>query len=213
MEKLKEFEIYKNGTQQGTVMAKNLKEAQAKVFATYGEHREVYEVENDEFKRGGGVEHEGKYAKGSIVKGENILIKGVDLTDDQKSMLRFQGMKDSKFVKNHSFWFKNGKPSTEEGFYYPVVHSFSHLEYAKGGGVGNKYAKEDKAMLHNQNKQIMHHSKEIEKIINNQKHIEPWVVAKMNRATTDLSDLTHYLDGEKKAKGGNLGFTYTIGGL
>jgi len=47
--KTKEFEIFKNGTQQGTVWAKNLKEAKGKVFATYGEHREVYEVEYDEY--------------------------------------------------------------------------------------------------------------------------------------------------------------------
>lgn len=40
---MKEFEIFKNGTQQGTVKARNLKEAKKEVFATYGEHREVYE--------------------------------------------------------------------------------------------------------------------------------------------------------------------------
>jgi hypothetical protein len=52
-DKLKEFEIFKNGTQQGTVMAKNLKEAKDKVFAAYGEHREVYEI--DTYAKGGGV--------------------------------------------------------------------------------------------------------------------------------------------------------------
>jgi len=40
--KLKEYEVYKNGTQQGTVKAKNIKEARLLVFSTYGEHREVY---------------------------------------------------------------------------------------------------------------------------------------------------------------------------
>lgn len=84
-------------------------------------------------------------------------------------------------------------------------HNSINPKYKTGGGVGNKYAKEDKAMLHNQNKEIMHHSKEMEKIINKQKHIEPFVVAKMNRATTDLSDLTHYLDGDKYKKGGGVG--------
>jgi hypothetical protein len=53
-DKLKEFEIFKNGTQQGTVMAKNLKEAKDKVFAAYGEHREVYEI--DRYAKGGGVD-------------------------------------------------------------------------------------------------------------------------------------------------------------
>jgi uncharacterized Zn finger protein (UPF0148 family) len=40
--KLKEYEVYKNGTQQGTVKAKNIKEARLIVFSWYGEHREVY---------------------------------------------------------------------------------------------------------------------------------------------------------------------------
>ena len=40
--KLIEYEIYKNGTQQGTLKAKNIKEARLLVFSTYGEHREVY---------------------------------------------------------------------------------------------------------------------------------------------------------------------------
>jgi hypothetical protein len=32
--------------------------------------------------------------------------------------------------------------------------------------------------------------------------IEAWVVSKAERATTDLSDITHYLDGLKMAMGG-----------
>jgi hypothetical protein len=59
----------------------------------------------------------------------NQLIKGTDLTIEQKSMLKFNGMKKPEFVKNHSFWFKDNKPSTEEWFYYPVSHSLSHLPY------------------------------------------------------------------------------------
>jgi hypothetical protein len=41
--KLKEFEVYKNGTEQGSVFAKNKKEAEKIVFATYGEARVVYQ--------------------------------------------------------------------------------------------------------------------------------------------------------------------------
>ena len=40
----KEFEIFKNGTQQGTVWAKNKREAEWIVFATYGEKRVVYPI-------------------------------------------------------------------------------------------------------------------------------------------------------------------------
>jgi len=44
---MKTFEVFKNGTQQGELKAKNLKEAQDIVFATYGEKREVYEQEDE----------------------------------------------------------------------------------------------------------------------------------------------------------------------
>jgi len=70
---------------------------------------------------------------------------------------------------------------------------------------GNTFAKEDKAMLHSQNKSVRHHSEEMENVIDKQRHIEPWVVAKMSRATNDMSDLTHYLDGNKKRRGGGVG--------
>ncbi len=59
----------------------------------------------------------------------NVLIKGINLTADQKSLLTFKGMSKTEWVKNHSFWFKDGKPSTENGFIYPVSNSLSHLPY------------------------------------------------------------------------------------
>jgi len=60
-------------------------------------------------------------------KNGHVLVKGINLTNEQKSLLTFKGMSNPKFVKNHSFWFKDGKPSTDENFYYPISHSFSHL--------------------------------------------------------------------------------------
>jgi hypothetical protein len=163
-----------------------------------------------------------KYAKGGAVGQsyniQNIILKKGDKfqVSDDSSIYTFDSVK-----KNERFGFDEIIASSDWENKVKPIWRIDTMEsndlyikkYAKGGGVGNKYAKEDKAMLHNQNKEIMHHSKEMEKIINKQKHIEPFVVAKMNRATTDLSDLTHYLDGDKKAKGGNLGFTYSIGGL
>jgi hypothetical protein len=59
----------------------------------------------------------------------NVLIKGIELTNEQRSLLKFNLMADDLKVKCHSFWFKNGLPSTEEGFYYPVCHSFKFLPY------------------------------------------------------------------------------------
>ena len=68
---------------------------------------------------------------------------------------------------------------------------------------GNAYANEDKEMLHSQVKQIKHHAEEMDNVIDKQKHIEPWVVSKMGRTTSDLSDVTHYLDGRKMKHGGS----------
>ena len=46
---MKTYEVYKNGTQQGELQAKSLKEAKKTVFATYGENREVREIEEEIF--------------------------------------------------------------------------------------------------------------------------------------------------------------------
>ena len=55
--------------------------------------------------------------------------------------------------------------------------------------------KENLEMLQNQIVQIKHHAEEIADI--NNVEIEPWVITKGQRAATDLSDITHYLDGKK----------------
>jgi len=60
-----------------------------------------------------------------VVEVEVELIKGSDLTEEQKAMLTFNGMKSPEFVKNHSFYMlENGKPAIGK---YPVCHSLSHL--------------------------------------------------------------------------------------
>ena len=69
----------------------------------------------------------------------------------------------------------------------------------------NNIEKENNEMLRNQIKEAQHHSSELKSVVTSQTQVEPWVVAKMERATTDLSDITHYLDGQKSmkmAKGG-----------
>ena len=74
----------------------------------------------------------------------------------------------------------------------------------------NKMEDENKLMALNQNEQIMHHTQEFKSAIKKTLHIPAWIVAKVNRATTDLSDATHYLEGEGKkyAEGGGIGSFY-----
>lgn len=65
---------------------------------------------------------------------------------------------------------------------------------------------DNKRMLKNQAVEIEHHSEELNNQVEITKQVPAWVIAKMERATTDLSDITHYLDGENKmANGGKVG--------
>jgi hypothetical protein len=60
-------------------------------------------------------------------------------------------------------------------------------------------------MVLNQNKQIKHHTEELPSAVKKAHHVPAWVVAKVNRSANDLSDATHYLDGEDSYKtGGNM---------
>jgi hypothetical protein len=74
---------------------------------------------------------------------------------------------------------------------------------AHGGGVGNENAE----MVMNYNKQIAHHTKEMNEAMSKKGEVPAWVVAKMTRSASDLSDATHYMEGkgEEFAKGGTIG--------
>lgn len=67
-----------------------------------------------------------------------------------------------------------------------------------------KKVDENKAMVVSQTKEVKHHADELSKVLGKHKNIESWVVGKIERASTDLSDVTHYLDGKKYAKGGEV---------
>ena len=87
------------------------------------------------------------------------------------------------------------------------------LELYEGLNEGKKYLKggsveaENKEMVLNNNKQIAHHTEEMNMAVKNAKNVPAWVVAKVNRSATDLSDATHYMEGENKsyADGGGVG--------
>jgi len=60
-------------------------------------------------------------------------------------------------------------------------------------------------MLKNQAIQFKHHAEELHNILKSNPNVHAWVVAKAERASTDLSDITHYLEGNQKmANGGQL---------
>jgi hypothetical protein len=53
-------------------------------------------------------------------------------------------------------------------------------------------------MIMNQNVEVEHHHEELEDILEDKVPVPAWVVAKMATATQSISDVTHYLDGEKE---------------
>jgi hypothetical protein len=74
----------------------------------------------------------------------------------------------------------------------------SRKRYGHGGNIDDK-----KAMILSQIKEVHHHADELAEVVAKMDTVDAWVVGKMERATTDLSDITHYLDGTTEyAKGG-----------
>lgn len=69
--------------------------------------------------------------------------------------------------------------------------------FDKGGNLENK---ENKDMVLNRAEALEHHADELEAAAKKADHIPAWVVAKVERASSDLSDTTHYLDGENEIK-------------
>jgi hypothetical protein len=68
--------------------------------------------------------------------------------------------------------------------------------YADGGGI----EKQNKAMLENDAVQIEHHSEELNEVVPKTKKVPAWVIGKTSRINSDLSDVTHYLDGKSQVK-------------
>ena len=57
---------------------------------------------------------------------------------------------------------------------------------------------DNQLMIMNQNVEVEHHHEELEDILEDKVPVPAWVVAKMETATQNLSDITHYLDGQKE---------------
>jgi hypothetical protein len=65
--------------------------------------------------------------------------------------------------------------------------------YEEGGDIADSNTE----MLMSKIRELQHHTSEIQKLVNSNTKVEAWVVAKAERSATDLSDITHYIDGKK----------------
>ena len=64
-------------------------------------------------------------------------------------------------------------------------------KYADGGDIAE--FSDNQLMIMNQNVEVEHHHEELEDILEDKIPVPAWVVAKMETATQNLSDITHYL--------------------
>jgi hypothetical protein len=78
--------------------------------------------------------------------------------------------------------------------------------YKEGGITEQEVVDSNAQMVLSKIKEVHHHADELEDVVTKNSDIEAWVVAKIERASTDLSDITHYLDGqhEKMSMGGSV---------
>jgi hypothetical protein len=101
--------------------------------------------------------------------------------------------KDYEDILDLSYKFHQKKGYLSASIVESMIMQESKGEYKKGGTI----AQENNDMLQSNIKEIKHHADELKDIVTNKTEVEPWVIAKTERASTDLSDVTHYLDGEK----------------
>lgn len=126
----------------------------------------------------------------------DINVVAIDFMDaEKKALIKFSSMYPNLKGKVMSV-------NTNEGKF------LDNITFKNGGTMSS----DNKDMLMNQAKELKHHADELMKVLKDTKDVEAWVVAKAERATTDLSDITHYLDGEegKYAYGGYMADGGTI---
>jgi hypothetical protein len=93
----------------------------------------------------------------------------------------------------------------ERDMYFEPINA---LELYRGLMAGKKYAEggeinieaENKDMLLNYAEELEHHVEEFEEAAKKAQKVMPWVIAKIERASTDLSDVTHYLLSENEKR-------------
>ena len=89
---------------------------------------------------------------------------------------------------------------------YPQQRKEFVGQYAEGGISDKEVAESNAEMVLSQIKAVKHHAQELSNVVSKNSDIEAWVVAKIERASTDLSDITHYLEFQTKkmAMGGEI---------
>jgi hypothetical protein len=157
--------------------------------------------------KGGGVsEHESKFEVDDVVYNKKTKTIGiVRMQDDKHGEVKTDadGNVDVDDLEHYNplKYAHQGKadvaPSTKKEIEERMLWKpFASKKYGHGGTIaeGNYH------MILSQAKEVKHHVAELQDILKNQKDIDAWVVAKMENASSTLSDITHYLDGKTEKK-------------
>lgn len=147
------------------------------------------------------------YVMDEIGKVKTMSTKRDNALSFLQNSLKGDGRLSSRLVLKKDWEDEKINVSNIKNYKEPNVGFYSNDEiwgigkYADGGGVES----ENKEMVLNNNKQIAHHTKELQSALKG-KNVPAWVVAKVNRSASDLSDATHYMEGqgESYADGGGV---------
>lgn len=134
---------------------------------------------------GGFLASDGKVVKENVERVVSFAPKG-----------EFEKKKEALVQKASEWATKWGQEAIgleHEGDLYYVPQKFEN-----GGTIAIREAKE---MANSQALEIKHHASELANALKGNPTIEAWVIAKLERASNDLADVTHYLEGRVQMSG------------
>jgi hypothetical protein len=179
---------------------------------------EIYNSKNEKLEKGGKTKEEPMVVRGYF-EDEAYEYKDGGYVAVSETKDGYWYIMSKPSTKEHAELFiKMGVPRGEVGKVVTIDEAKKHgklvgkeyLEHggymAKGGITDKEVVESNAEMVLSKIKEVHHHADELGDIVTNKSDIEAWVVAKIERASTDLSDITHYLDGqhEKMSMGGSI---------
>ena len=155
-------------------------------------------------KAKGKVKRLGKKIKSKFDDGGQVQISEEELNKIRQVIAEEQA-KNKGFVGRIQDNIAQSQVSPKEAMQF-VKENPEVLKLLKFLEKGGKVDSENYEMLRGKIKEVMHHAEELKSITNRKKEVPAWVLAKSTRASTDLSDITHYMDGNKFAMGGGVDY-------
>jgi hypothetical protein len=166
-----------------------------------------------------GGEIDPSYTHFAVRKSDGKIVTGWEYNDVDKQSIKYYttiDLKDMDF-KPSEFRILTSRYLKAKGIDPFDVKNWWNPSYDLGGSVeeGNLL------MLKNKAREFEHHAEELQEVVEKNPRVDAWVVAKAERASSDLSDITHYLEGQvemddepavagQMAKGGELSLANKI---